>query len=200
MNDIDKLTEYFKEFPGIGPRQAKRFVYFLLRKNQNYVQELSNLIPKVKQSVITCPDCQRYFVKKGEEITCNICSSKNRDSSKLMIVARDTDFEVIEKSNSFNGFYFILGGLLPHLEEDHQKFIKIKELKEIIKKRKENGLKEIILAMNVNPDGDNTTNYLKKILTDSDLIISILGRGLSTGSELEYADKETISNALKNRK
>ena len=200
MNDIDKLAEYFKEFPGIGPRQAKRFVYFLLRKNPGYVQELSNLIPKIKQSITICPDCQRYFTKQGQQITCEICSSQNRDYSKLMIVARDSDFEAVEKSDSYNGFYFILGGLLPHLEEDAQKFIRVKELKNIIKERKENNLNEVILAMNANPDGDSTTNYLKKILEEEGVKTSILGRGLSTGSELEYADKNTILNALENRK
>ena len=202
MNDIDKLAEYFKEFPGIGPRQAKRFVYFLLRKNPSYVQELSNLIPRIKQSVTICPDCQRYFTKQGQQITCEVCSSPNRDTSKLMIVARDSDFEAVEKSDSYNGFYFILGGLLPHLEEDAQRFIRVKELKSLIQKRKENNLEEIIFAMNANPDGDSTTNYLKKILGESEekINISILGRGLSTGSELEYADKETILNALENRK
>jgi recombination protein RecR len=201
MNDLEKLTEYFREFPGIGPRQAKRFVYFLLRKNDNYIKELSNLIPKIKQNTAVCSRCQKYFTKRHNENLCDICSSKNRDPSKLMIVARDTDLETIEKSGSFNGFYFVLGGLLPHLEEDAQKFIRIKELKELLLLTKEKA-KEIILALNANPDGDNTANYLKKFLSKefSNVKISVLGRGLSTGSELEYADKETIFNALENRK
>lgn len=199
MNDIEKLTEYFREFPGIGPRQAKRFVYFLLRKNEQYVRELSALIPQVRRNVSICGECFKYFTKNNAQNICEICS-QNRDSSILMIVARDTDLEAIEKSGNYNGYYFVLGGLLPILENDIQKFIRFNELLNSINKRKIGGLKEIILALSANPDGDNTTSFLQKNLVSTECTISILGRGLSTGSELEYADSETIKNALENRK
>jgi len=199
MNDIDRLTEYFREFPGIGPRQAKRFVYFLLRKNEQYVRDLATLIPQVRRNVSVCQDCFKYFTKNNANTLCDICL-QNRDQSQLMIVARDTDLEAIEKSDGFNGYYFVLGGQLPILEDDAQKFIRFKELTSLIERRKEKGLFEIILALSANPDGDNTVNFLKNKLTDSVSKISTLGRGLSTGSELEYADKDTIKNALENRK
>lgn len=196
MNPIDKLTELFKEFPGIGPRQAKRFVYFLLLKNQSYADELARLIPEIKKSVTLCDTCYRYF-PKSENSTCNICSDKNRDSSLLMIVSRDTDFEAIQKSGQFDGYYFILGGIVPVMEDNHQKFIRLKELKERINKNKP---EEIILALNATNEGDFTTDLLKKELKNLNIKISVLGRGLSTGTELEYSDKETILNALNNRK
>lgn len=200
MNDIDKLTEYFREFPGIGPRQAKRFVYFLLRKNEQYARELADLIPKVRRNVSICQECFKYFTKNNTgNLSCDICL-QNRDQTQMMIVARDTDLEAIEKSDGFNGYYFVLGGQLPILEEDAQKFIRFKELISVIEKRKEKGLSEIILALSANPDGDNTATFLKNKLADYNFIISSLGRGLSTGSELEYADKDTIKNALENRK
>lgn len=199
MNDIDRLTEYFREFPGIGPRQAKRFVYFLLRKNEQYVRDLATLIPQVRRNVSVCQDCFKYFTKNNTNTICDICL-QNRDQTQLMIVARDTDLEAIEKSDGFNGYYFVLGGQLPILEDDAQKFIRLKELTSLIERRKEKGLSEIILALSANPDGDNTVNFLKNKLADSGIKISTLGRGLSTGSELEYADKDTIKNALENRK
>lgn len=199
MNDIDRLTEYFREFPGIGPRQAKRFVYFLLRKNEQYVRDLATLIPQVRRNVSVCQDCFKYFTKNNTNTLCDICL-QNRDQTQLMIVARDTDLEAIEKSDGFNGYYFVLGGQLPILEDDAQKFIRFKELTSLIERRKEKGLSEIILALSANPDGDNTVNFLKNKLSDSGIKISTLGRGLSTGSELEYADKDTIKNALENRK
>jgi recombination protein RecR len=200
MNDIDKLTEYFREFPGIGPRQAKRFVYFLLRKNEQYARDLANLIPKVRRNISICKDCFRYFTKNNNEnILCDICL-QNRDQSQLMIVARDTDLEAIEKSDGFNGYYFVLGGQLPILETEPQKFIRFKELISLIERKKEKGLSEIILALSANPDGDNTVTFLKNNLLNFEIKISTLGRGLSTGSELEYADKDTIKNALENRK
>lgn len=200
MNEIEKLTEYFKEFPGIGSRQAKRFVYFLLRKSPSFGNEIARLIPEIRNGIAICNECFRYFPKNNQLNICKTCSDKGRDSKQLLIVSRDVDFEAIEKSDSYHGYYFILGGTIPVLEKNPQKFIKINELKGIIEKRKENGLEEIILALNANPEGDMTADFLKKELTNTGMKISILGRGLSTGTELEYSDKDTILSALENRK
>lgn len=199
MNDIDKLTEYFKEFPGIGPRQAKRFVYFLLRKNPRYTEELAQLIPRVRKQVTICTDCSRYFVPQGTQHLCDICSDTTRDQTLLMIVARDTDLEAVEKSDTYHGFYFVLGGTLPILEDDAQKYIRLDELEHVLDARMSHGLQEIIIALNANPDGDNTARFLKEKLATRNMQLTILGRGLSTGSELEYADSDTIKHALKNR-
>ena len=193
MNKIDELTELFKEFPGIGPRQAKRFVYHLLRKNDFYVNKLVELIPELRKTTKTCKRCFRYF--SGNSETCEICSNANRDPKILMVVARDNDLENIERTDTFNGYYFVLGGLLPILEKDSKKFLRIEELKKLVKNSNE--LEEIVLAFPVNPEGDNTMQFLKKEIEG--IKISTLGRGLSTGLELEYSDKETIKNALENR-
>jgi len=200
MNDIDKLTEYFKEFPGVGPRQAKRFVYFLLRKNPRYAQELASLIPKIRQQTVTCDMCYRYFTKQGDQTQCSICQSQNRDTTKLMVVTRDTDLEAVEKSGSYDGFYFVLGGTIPLLEEEVSRFVRTNELNKVLDLRKAAGLTEVIIALNANQDGDNTARHIKKLVEPTGINISVLGRGLSTGSELEYADSDTISNALDNRK
>jgi|SRR5581483_266839 len=194
MDTTDKLIELFKEFPGIGPRQAKRFVYFLLHKNPNYVKELSDLITEVKSAVHVCEMCFRFF--PGKETMCSICRDPKRDSKSLMIVSHDIDFENIERSKVYNGHYFILGGIVPILEKNPEKRIRQKELLETIKKR---NLSEIILALNYNPEGENTRMYLEEILKPLNIKISTLGRGLSTGTELEYSDPDTIKNALKNR-
>lgn len=200
MDSIDKLTELLKELPGVGPRQAKRFVYFLLMKNEDYLKELSALIPEIKKKVLICKKCFRYFSKdRTENQICNICLNKNRNPKSLMIVSRDTDYEAVEKSSTFDGYYFVLGGILPILEENPQKFIRLNELKKVIEERKKEGLEEIIIALNANPDGDFTSDFLKKELSSIDIKITTLGRGLSTGTELEYSDKETIVNALRNR-
>ena len=117
-----------------------------------------------------------------------------------MIVSRDVDFEAIEKSKFYNGYYFILGGNIPILDKEPEKRIRLRELTEKVK----NGqFKEIIISLNANAEGEHTTNfindYLKEKFPSSDFTISVLGRGLSTGSELEYSDSDTIKNALKNR-
>ncbi len=115
-----------------------------------------------------------------------------------MIVARDSDLDSIEKSGSYSGYYFVLGGTLPILEPEPRRKIRYDLL---VKHIRTINPKEVILSMNTTPEGENTGTYLRNELAKdvTNLNISVLGRGLSTGAELEYADAETIKNALKNR-
>ncbi len=203
MDSINKLIEYFSEFPGIGPRQAKRFAYFLLTKNKSYLESLTKNITELKQSIRICGECFKFYTKDANDSPiCNICKNVNRDNSIIMIVSRDVDLEIIEKSHSFNGKYFVLGGTVPILDKNPETRIRSRELLKRIEVL-DGTLKEIILALNANSEGENTTDYLKSILspvvTKHSIKISILGRGLSTGTELEYSDSDTIKNALKNR-
>ena len=202
MDIIEKLTEVFKEFPGIGERQAKRFVYFLMSRNGAYNENLSALILDLKKEVAQCKECFRFFIlNKNKEKLCDICANTNIDSSVLMIVEKDSDLESIRKSRVYGGKYFILGGLVPIVEKNTKSRVRIEELKERVKKEKE--LKEIILAFSLSPQGDHTDAYvrneLKELAEKQNIKISSLGKGLSTGTELEYSDNDTLKNALKNR-
>lgn len=198
MNSIDTLAEIFSHFPGIGPRQAKRFVYYLLSRDRGTIEAFVNAVSKLKSETLQCSECKRYFAKNGSDRNiCTICSDSHRDNSLLMIVPRDADFEAVEKSGSYKGLYFILGGSLPILEKEPEKRIRFRDLESRIK-RDQGKIKEIILAMNANAEGENTSDFLKEKLT-GDFQISELGRGLSTGSELEYADPDTLKNALLHR-
>ncbi|MCX6757970.1 MAG: toprim domain-containing protein [Candidatus Nomurabacteria bacterium] len=202
MDSIEKLTEHFKEFPGIGERQAKRFVYFLMAKNPNYSENLAKLILDLKKEISQCKECFRFFnIGMRKENTCDICSDSRFDESMLMIVEKDSDLESVKKSRFYNGKYFVLGGLVPIVEKSTPSRIRLNELKDKIKNKK--NLKEIILAFSLSPQGDHTDMYLKGQLTELaeslKIKVSSLGRGLSTGTELEYSDNETIKNALKNR-
>jgi recombination protein RecR len=209
MDSTQKLIEMFKEFPGIGPRQAKRFVYFLMTRQNGYALELAKLISEIKSHVSVCESCFRFFTKNGSKSDkCPVCRDEHRDKTSLMIVSHDVDFENVEKTKFFNGYYFVLGGTVPILEKNPEKRIRQKELLESVEKRMNDGLKEIIIALNYNPEGENTLTYLKQILrpfadlpaqAGKNIKISTLGRGLSTGTELEYSDSDTIKNALKNR-
>ena len=198
MNSIDKLSEIFARFPGIGPRQAKRFVYFLLSRNGDYTGELVKAVQNLKKEIIQCSECMRFFARDGQTSKlCSICSDESRDNFMLMIVPRDIDFEAVERSGGYKGRYFILGGVVPILEKEPEKRIRIDDLQKTINKRKKD-LKEIILAMNANIDGENTAECLRQYIGDS-YVVSTLGRGLSTGAELEYADPETLKNAFLHR-
>lgn len=200
MNSIDKLSEIFSRLPGIGPRQAKRFVYFLLSRNGDYAGELVKAVQSLKKEIIQCKACMRFFpLESYQQSQCSICLDETRDNSMLMVVPRDVDCESLERAGSFRGLYFILGGVIPILEKEPEKRIRDKELGMRIKKGAKDGLKEIILAMNANLDGENTLEFIKQKYKDLPIIFSTLGRGLSTGSELEYADPETLKNAFLHR-
>ena len=202
MNSIDKLSEIFARFPGIGPRQAKRFVYFLLSRNGDYMGELVKAVQNLKKEIIQCSECMRFFIypehSRGAKV-CSICSDESRDNSMLMIVPRDIDMEAVEKSGGYKGYYFVLGGVVPILEKEPEKKVRSQKLEVRVKEGVKKGLKEIVIAMNANLDGENTTQYIKDKLANFELTTSILGRGLSTGAELEYADPETLKNAFLHR-
>jgi len=211
-NVIEKLTETFTKFPGIGPRQAKRFVYFLLSQDESYVKNLLTDIKELRSEVGQCPECFRFFVQRSDlkgvrrsdlGVQCELCSDPNIENDKLLIVEKDADLENIRKTNKYHGRYFVLGGLLPILEKQPELRIRIYELRSRIKELPE--LKEVILALSANPVGENTAEYLHQELAKfppptGGIKISSLGRGISTGSELEYADSATLTSALESRR
>lgn len=199
MDTLQKLIQLFVRFPGIGPRQATRFVYFLLSSPVTYRNELVDLIGKIQNDVTVCSSCQRFY--SGNAELCKVCGNKERDSSLLLLVEKDVDLDNIERTKNYAGLYFVIGGTVPILEKNPNLAIREKELLTAVESRKD--LKEIVLAFSVNPEGENTTLYITKLLASvvekQGITISSLGRGLSTGSELEYSDSETIKNALENR-
>lgn len=204
MDTIEKLTEIFKEFPGIGERQARRFVYFLMSKNGAYVDNMLFLIKDLKKEITQCEECFRFFImKKDDENICDICKNPHTDNSTLMVLEKDSDLESVRKSRTYHGKYFVLGGLVPIVEKNTKNMVRVNELIHQIKNQKKLGLEEIILAFSLNPQGDHTDfyirNQIKNVAETHNIKISSLGRGLSTGTELEYSDNDTIKNALKNR-
>lgn len=197
MNGINKLAQLFSQFPGIGPRQAKRFVYFLLTTNKQFIKEITEQIQTIQSHMSVCTSCFRFFDKgTGNAVQCSICRDTNRDHSLLMVVSRDSDLDNIEKSGSFNGTYFVLGGVVPILEDKPEEKVRLNELK---KKVEQSDLKEIVLGMSANTEGEHTGDVIKEHLSQYNIKISTLGRGLSTGTELEYSDSETLKSAFKNR-
>ncbi|MDQ3244907.1 MAG: toprim domain-containing protein [bacterium] len=219
MDAIDKLTEIFKEFPGIGERQARRFVYFLMTRNGEHNNNFAKLIIELKKEIAQCKECFRFFhfLKNGQNDICELCSYENTDTNILMIVEKDSDLESVRKSRAYTGKYFILGGLVPIVEKNTKSKIRIQELKNRIQKmsnlaklattestkNKNKEMLEIIMAFSLSPQGDHTDFYvrneIKHICEQNNIKISSLGRGLSTGTELEYSDNDTLKNALKNR-
>ncbi|MBF05349.1 recombination protein RecR [bacterium] len=200
MNDLNTLTELFTQFPGIGPRQARRFVFFLLRQNEGYRTTFIRAIQNTAAHVKQCSHCLRYAQLHIKTSLCDLCADSSRVDEVLMLVEKDTDVEQMEKSGAYTGRYFVLGGTVSVTGK--KSYMREKELAVFLKKYGF-GLTEIILALSATPDGEYTTDYLSaKFKEDSELTgatVTVLGRGLSTGSELEYADAATLKQALKNR-
>ncbi len=203
MTTFDKLIKHFERFPGIGSRQARRFVFHILTMHPDDAVELAELIRVLRAQVSSCPSCARYHSEQSTNSQCSLCNAPARDHTKLTIVERDTDIDAIERSGMYDGLYFVLGGTVPLLDTQDIKKLRGGQLKHIVEERIPLGLSEIIIAFSINPDGENTARYveslLRPLIEGKSIQITHLGRGLSTGSELEYADPETIKNALKNR-
>lgn len=205
MDPIGKLSSYFLKFPGIGARQARRFVYHLLTKDEKYLKELADSIITIKEDITECTSCHRFFSPHNAKINlCALCSDQHTDRSIMMIVEKDVDLENVRKSGAYQGRYFVLGGTLPFLNKDPNESIRARILfDEVEKSAKSGALKEVIVALSANPEGEHTTQYVTNILEPlarkHKLKITMLGRGLSTGTELEYSDSDTLKSALKNR-
>ena len=204
MNPIERLTEAFERFPGIGPRQARRFVQFLLQQNSAYRNVLADDIKKLGANTFQCSECYRWSVKdRSKENLCSICSNSHREKSILFIVEKDADLENVERSG-FRGLYFVLGGTIPLASEEPQKYIRLKELiSRVERDASQLQLSELILGLSATTEGDHTrlilSEKLRPMSEGMNFKLSSLGRGLSTGSELEYADPDTIASALSSR-
>ena len=198
MNSIEELSSALARLPGIGPRQAKRFVYYLLTVPAAERATLAALIQGLHEHVRQCPNCMRYFTRSGKDV-CRYCGDRSRDTSILMIVEKDQDLAALERAGTYQGQYFVLGGVLTLTGKG---VIREKDLLRVLEERIKNGLKEVVLALSATSEGEHTADHVRLLLAPyRELIsISVLGRGLSTGSELEYSDAETLRAALKNRK
>ncbi len=206
MNGADRLAELFMRFPGIGPKQAKRFVYFLLREHSQYKEQLIKALEDLKFTGKQCERCFRFYgdAHNTGKSLCDICASVGRDQSLLMVVEKELDLDAIEKTSSYNGLYFILGGLVPPLTDRPTEIIRIRELTSLIHSLLANdSIKEIIFALPVTDYGDNTQEYVQKtvkqIVGIDKVKLSHLARGLSSGLEIEYVDKDTFTSALERR-
>ena len=189
------LTELFKKFPGIGQRQAQRFTDFIAGTDGRYIRDLTGHIAALQRTSKQCPQC--YIRYESNTPTCEVCALENPDT--LIIVEKDIDARSLYDSITpeMNAHYFILGGLIPIANDDESRVRLLQMTRAVRSKRP----KEIIIALSVHPDADHTarhlTNRLKKEFPN--IAVTTLGRGLSTGSELEYSDPDTLENALNNR-
>jgi len=191
-NSIEELIKKFSSLPTVGPKTAERYVFYLLRKNQDFLEKFSDSLKNLRKDIKICSVC----FSVSDENPCYICNSSERETSKICLVANTRDAMTIESTKQYNGNYHILGGLIDTIENIGPEKLKIKELELRIKKGQ---IKEIIIALDSTLEGETTSMHLLKILKKYNLKITRLAKGLPMGSNIEYADDQTISNALNNR-
>lgn len=202
MDTVTILTERLRELPGIGPRQARRLAHWLLHRDKSWVESFAHSLISARQEIRVCTLCRRLFPSPHEYERCPLCTNHHRDTHTLLIIEKDVDLENIEKTGAYKGRYFVLGGTVSPLDKEPERKIRIRELEKRVQLQDE-PVREIILALSATTEGEDTVLYLKEHLRDiaqhQHITITLLGRGLSTGTELEYVDADTLKSALKGR-
>jgi len=184
--------EELSKLPGIGKKTAQRLAIFLLKSDE---QQVESLIIAIKNLKLKLRFCTRCFNLSEEEL-CNICKSEKRDTSVICVVEEASDVIAIEKTHEFRGLYHVLGGVLSPLSGITPESLHIKEL---LKRFEEEDIKEIILALNPDTEGETTSLYLAKLMRPLNINVTRIARGLPIGGDLEFADDATIGRAILNR-
>lgn len=202
---LTTLTDTLRELPGIGPRQARRLAHWLVRRDVAWVEHLARTLIEARRTVHTCTYCMRLFPTPNEQVTalCAICRNAARDERLLLVVERDVDLENIERTGTYTGRYFVLGGTVSLLDKEPEHMVRIGALERLLTDPT-CAARELILALSATTEGEDTVAYLREriepLLTHHHIVLSTLARGLSTGTELEYVDADTMRNALTGRK
>jgi len=193
IKSVENLINEFRKLPGIGPKSAKRIVFFLLKLPHSDIVEFSKNLIEMKEKVKFCSQCFNLT----EEDICHICRDQSRDRKKICIVEEVSDAIIIEKTGEYKGLYHILGGLLSPIENVGPDEIRVPRLLERVKA---NNVEEVIIALNPTVEGESTAMYLKKILVPLRVKVTKLASGLPVGGDLEYADEITIGRAISDRR
>jgi recombination protein RecR len=189
---IARLIEAFSRLPGIGPKTAERFVYFLLRRSNAELAEMADAIAHLRETVQPCRECGRF----DDQNPCGICRDPGRDATVLAVVAESPDAEALERTGAFNGRYHVLGGVLTPLEGVTPKELSVDQLKT----RTAKGVREVILALNPDLEGEQTALFLARELKPLGVSVTRLARGLPLGSDIRYADDATLESAIAGRR
>jgi recombination protein RecR len=197
---IENFIKLFSKLPSIGPRQATRLAFFLIRQGKASIAELDRALASLEQ-LGTCARCfLPYEPKSATDSLCAICSDATRNQSVIAVVEKETDVLSIEKTKSYRGRYLILGELARDgILEPNQK-LRLESLKKFIEKLSGAKAEEIVIALNPTTTGDIGADLVREALTSLAKKITRLGRGLPTGGEIEFADEHTLGGALENRR
>jgi recombination protein RecR len=190
-DSVHRLIEEFSQLPGIGRKSAHRLAMYILKLPKEEVAAMAQALVNVKEKMRYCTTCWNF----AETDPCTICAGPRRDHGVICVVEEPSDVHALEKTHEYRGIYHVLGGALSPLDGIGPEELKVKELLT----RVSPGVKEIILAMNPNIEGEATTIYLARLLKPLGVPVTRLARGIPIGGDLEFADEATLTRALEGR-
>ncbi len=186
---LQKAIDELSKLPAVGKKTAQRLALHILKSDEETVRSLVTSLIELKNKIMFCSECFNLSVDE----LCDVCKSNKRDRSQICVVEEASDVIAIEKTNEYNGLYHVLGGVLNPLSGISADSL---HLKELLERLRSGDVKEIILALNPDAEGDATSLYISKLLKEYPLKISRIARGLPIGGDLEFADAATIGRAF----
>lgn len=189
---VTRLIEELGKLPGIGPKSAQRLTYFLLRAPAEQSAGLADAIRHLKATIILCSSCQNL----SDTEPCALCRDTSRDRSIICVVEEPLDLVAVERTRGYRGLYHVLHGVVSPMEGIGPDQIKVHEL---LLRLRAGGVAEVIMAMNLNLEGEATAMYLRGVIAPLGIRVTRLARGLPVGADLEYADEVTLARALEGR-
>ena len=192
VNIINEAVHHFENLPGIGKRTALRLVLCLLKKESNVVKQFGDTLLSLHDKVKFCIKCNNL----SNSDVCEICRDSKRDAASVCLVENIQDVMAIECTHQFNGLYHVLGGVISPMDGIGPSDLNIENL---VKRIKDENIKEVIFALSTTMEGDTTAFYIFKKIMEFNLKISTIARGVSVGGELEYADEVTLGRAISKR-
>ena len=195
---INNLVEAFERLPGIGPKTAARLTYYLLHVPQGELEKFAGVLSNLKKDTVECGVCHNV----AEASPCDICRDPSRDPATICVVEQPLDVLAIERGDGYKGVYHVLHGVIDPLHNIGPDEIKIREL---VDRSQESGVREIILALNPNMEGEATCLYIKQQISNlksqiPNLRVTRLAHGLPVGADIEYADDRTLTHAMQGRR
>ncbi len=190
---LDNLIHILATLPGIGRRSAARIAFHLIQNDDRYSVELSRAIQELKEQVRFCSVCGSL----SDQELCEVCSDPSRENQSICVVEEPGDVFSIENTGEFHGRYHVLMGVLSPLDGIGPGDIRLKEL---VERTAAEEIREIIVATNPTMEGDATAHYIGELLKNTDISITRISHGISTGGSIEFADRAALARSIKNRR
>ncbi len=189
---LENIINEFTKLPGVGSRTALRYALFLLSEDEKTSTQLADAIRQMRENIKLCKHC--FSISDDDE--CEVCKDTKRNHSIVCVVENIRDVMAIENTNTYNGVYHVLGGIISPIEGISPNDIRIKELIERVSKE---NIEEIILALPTTMEGDTTCFYINKLVKDMNVKVTAIARGVSIGDNIEFADEITLGRSIISR-